>query len=140
MQPKQSVVITLDTPITRGEQNIAAVTLMKPLAGALRGVALTDVLQLDVIALSKVLPRISDPVLTTQDVLRLDPADLLQLGTEVAGFWCRTRRRWTPPSIRRRRDGRHRARVPLVARSDGGDVAARADGLARARACTLRTG
>ncbi|KVE72084.1 phage tail assembly protein [Burkholderia vietnamiensis] len=86
MQSKQSVVITLDTPITRGEQDITAVTLMKPLAGALRGVALTDVLQLDVIALSKVLPRISDPVLTTQDVLRLDPADLLQLGTEVAGF------------------------------------------------------
>ncbi|KVV48232.1 phage tail protein [Burkholderia territorii] len=86
MQSKQSVVITLDTPITRGEQEITTVTLMKPLAGALRGVALTDVLQLDVIALSKVLPRISDPVLTTQDVLRLDPADLLQLGTEVAGF------------------------------------------------------
>ncbi|KVE05540.1 phage tail protein [Burkholderia vietnamiensis] len=86
MQSKQSVVITLDTPITRGEQEITVITLMKPLAGALRGVALTDVLQLDVIALSKVLPRISDPVLTTQDVLRLDPADLLQLGTEVAGF------------------------------------------------------
>ncbi|MBU9369640.1 phage tail assembly protein [Burkholderia multivorans] len=86
MQSKQSAIITLDTPIKRGEQEIATVTLTKPLAGALRGVALTDVLQLDVIALSKVLPRISDPVLTTQDVLRLDPADLVQLGTEVAGF------------------------------------------------------
>lgn len=86
MQSKQSAVISLDTPIKRGEQEIASVTLTKPLAGALRGVTLTDVLQLDVIALSKVLPRISNPTLTDQDVLRMDPADLLQLGTEVAGF------------------------------------------------------
>ncbi|KWD80426.1 phage tail assembly protein [Burkholderia ubonensis] len=86
MQSKQSTVISLDTPIKRGEQEIASVTLTKPLAGALRGVALTDLLQLDVIALSKVLPRISSPTLTDQDVLRMDPADLLQLGTEVAGF------------------------------------------------------
>ncbi|KVP62178.1 phage tail assembly protein [Burkholderia ubonensis] len=86
MQSKQSAVISLDTPIKRGEQEIASVTLTKPLAGALRGVALTDLLQLDVIALSKVLPRISSPTLTDQDVLRMDPADLLQLGTEVASF------------------------------------------------------
>ncbi|AJY68019.1 MULTISPECIES: phage tail assembly protein [Burkholderia] len=86
MQSKQANVITLDTPIKRGEQEITAITLTKPHSGALRGVALTDLLQLDVIALSKVLPRISNPTLTDQDVLRMDPADLLQLGTEVAGF------------------------------------------------------
>ena len=86
MQAKKSTTIHLETPITRGEQKITEVVLHKPLAGAFRGVALTDVLQLDVIALSKVLPRISDPALVEQDVLRLDPADLVQLGTEVAGF------------------------------------------------------
>jgi hypothetical protein len=86
MQSKQSAIITLDTPIKRGERVIDSVTLMKPLSGALRGVALTDVLQLDVNALAKVLPRISDPALTEADVLRMDPADLVQLGTEVAGF------------------------------------------------------
>ncbi|RBJ76654.1 phage tail assembly protein, partial [Pseudomonas sp. MWU12-2534b] len=31
-------------------------------------------------------PRISNPVLTEQDVLRMDPADLVKLGTELAGF------------------------------------------------------
>jgi hypothetical protein len=86
MQPKKAVTIQLDSPIKRGEQEVAAITLIKPLAGALRGITLTDLLQLDVIALSKVLPRISDPALTEADVLRLDPADLVQLGTEVAGF------------------------------------------------------
>ncbi|WP_269503743.1 phage tail assembly protein [Burkholderia sp. IMCC1007] len=86
MEKKKSASVTLDTPITRGEQTITEVVLTKPHAGALRGVTLTDVLQLDVIALSKVIPRISSPTLTEQDVLRMDPADMVQLGTEVAGF------------------------------------------------------
>ncbi|HDR9506575.1 phage tail assembly protein [Burkholderia cepacia] len=86
MSLKRSDAILLDTPIKRGEQTISSITLALSGSGALRGVTLTDVLQLDVIALSKVLPRISDPMLTEQDVLRMDPADLVKLGTELAGF------------------------------------------------------
>jgi hypothetical protein len=78
--------ITLDTPIQRGEQTITSIALRKPASGELRGIALTELLQLDVAALQKVLPRISSPTLTEQDVGRLDPADLVQLGTKVAGF------------------------------------------------------
>jgi hypothetical protein len=79
-------IIELDTPIQRGEQTIAEVALRKPAAGELRGVSLTDLLQLDVSALQKVLPRISSPTLTEQDVARMDPADLVQMGSTVAGF------------------------------------------------------
>lgn len=78
--------ITLDTPIQRGTETITAVTLRKPAAGELRGVALTDLLQMDVTALQKVLPRITQPTLTAADVAGMDPADLLQIGTEVSGF------------------------------------------------------
>ncbi|SEA50356.1 phage tail assembly protein [Variovorax sp. YR216] len=78
--------VTLDTPIQRGETSITVVTLRRPKAGELRGVALTDLLQLDVTALQTVLPRISNPMLLKQDVAELDPADLVQLGTKVAGF------------------------------------------------------
>jgi hypothetical protein len=78
--------ISLDQAVTRGEQTIDKITLRKPSAGELRGVALTDLLQLDVAALQKVLPRISTPTLTEQDVARMDPADLVQMGTAVAGF------------------------------------------------------
>ncbi len=78
--------VTLDTPIQRGEQQITEVVLRKPAAGELRGIALTDLLQLDVVALSTVLPRISSPALTSADIAKLDPADLVQLGGEVAGF------------------------------------------------------
>ena len=78
--------VALDTPLTRGEQTISEITLRKPSAGELRGVTLTDVLQMDVNALSTILPRLTTPTLTRQDVGNLDPADLVQLGTEVAGF------------------------------------------------------
>jgi hypothetical protein len=78
--------ITLDQPIQRGAETIHQVTLRTPSAGELRGCNLTDLLQMDVAALQTVLPRITLPTLTKVDIGNLDPADLLQLGAEVAGF------------------------------------------------------
>ncbi|TDG03708.1 phage tail assembly protein [Paraburkholderia guartelaensis] len=78
--------VVLDTPIVRGKQTISEITLRKPRSGELRGVSLQDLVNLDVIALSKVLPRISAPTLTEHDVAQLDPADLVQLGGVFAGF------------------------------------------------------
>lgn len=78
--------IVLDQPIKRGETEITAVELRRPAAGELRGLNLTDLLQMDVVALQRVLPRVSTPALTEAEVAALDPADLLQLGATVAGF------------------------------------------------------
>ena len=78
--------IPLDTPIARGDTKIESITLRKPTAGQLRGVSLTDILQMNVDALTVVLPRISTPTLLKQDVTAMDPADLVQLGSTVAGF------------------------------------------------------
>ncbi|KFX61002.1 phage tail protein [Burkholderia sp. K24] len=77
---------TLDEPIVRGNQTITHVTLRRPKSGELRGVTLSDLVNLDVTALSRVLPRISSPTLTEQDVANLDPADLVQLGGIFSGF------------------------------------------------------
>lgn len=77
---------TLDTPLVRGNQTITTITLRKPNSGELRGVSLSDLVSLDVVALSKVLPRISSPMLTEADVANIDPADLVQLGGIFAGF------------------------------------------------------
>jgi hypothetical protein len=78
--------IPLDTPIQRGDTEIASVSLRKPKAGELRGVNLTDILQMDVVAITKVLPRISEPTLTEAEISGLDPADFTALAGEVAGF------------------------------------------------------
>lgn len=87
--------VTLDEPIKRGKEEITSITLRKPKSGALRGVSLIDIAQLDVAALQRVLPRISSPTLTEQDVANMEPADLMQLGTAVAGFLLRKADRQT---------------------------------------------
>jgi len=78
--------VTLETPIKRGEQTIEHVTLRKPAAGELRGTSLSALMNLDIDAVQKVLPRISSPMLTEADVAQMDPADLVQLGSVFAGF------------------------------------------------------
>ncbi|MGR3897116.1 phage tail assembly protein [Pseudomonas sp. 1176_21] len=78
--------ITLDTPIIRGETSITSIILRKPASGELRGVSLIDLAQMDVLALRKVLPRITTPTLTDIEIGRMDPADLLQCGVAVGSF------------------------------------------------------
>lgn len=82
-------VVVLDEPIVRGNTTITQVELRKPMSGELRGVTLSDILNLDVNALRKVLPRITTPTLTDIEVGRMDPADLLEIGGKVASFLLR---------------------------------------------------
>lgn len=82
----KNVTVKLENPITRGKLEISEIELRRPNAGTLKGVALTDVLNMDVNALVVVLPRITTPTLTQRDVQEMDPADLLQLGQEVSAF------------------------------------------------------
>ncbi|NNA66223.1 phage tail assembly protein [Pseudomonas gessardii] len=78
--------VPLDTPIRRGTTSIDSITLRKPNAGELRGVSLSELLQMDVNSLVKVLPRISNPTLTAVEVTSMDPADLFAIATKVSGF------------------------------------------------------
>lgn len=82
-------VVVLDEPIVRGNTTITQVELRKPMSGELRGVSLSDLLNLEVNALRKVLPRITTPTLTDIEVGRMDPADLLELGNKVGLFLLR---------------------------------------------------
>ncbi|OIX95886.1 hypothetical protein BFS14_00015 [Serratia fonticola] len=79
-------VVTLDTPVKRGDTEIASVTLIKPNAGTLRGVSLADVANAEVDALIKVLPRMTYPSLTESEVTLLELPDLLALAGKVVGF------------------------------------------------------
>jgi len=79
-------VITLENPVKRGGQIIDAITLIKPNAGTLRGVSLAAVANSEVDALIKVLPRMSAPSLTEQEVAALELPDLVALAGKVIGF------------------------------------------------------
>lgn len=78
--------ITLDTPIVRGETTIATIEIRKPASGELRGLSMVTLSQLEYAALETLLPRITNPPLSTAEVAALDPADFMQLGGEVMDF------------------------------------------------------
>lgn len=78
--------ITLETSIKRGDTDITSVTVRKPQAGALRGIRLQALMDMDVNALMAVLPRVTNPTLTVQEINEMDPADLLSLSVEVITF------------------------------------------------------
>jgi hypothetical protein len=78
--------VRLDTPIARGNTVITEIVLRKPQSGALRGTRLQAIMDMDVGAMMTVIPRISTPVLTSQEMAELDPADLTAMAVEVVTF------------------------------------------------------
>ena len=78
--------IALDTPIARGKEEITSVIVRKPQAGALRGTRLQALMDMDVNAMMTVLPRVTTPSLTAQEINEMDPADLVSLSVEVVTF------------------------------------------------------
>lgn len=78
--------VTLDRPLHRGGKEIATVQVRKPSSGELRGLSISALLNLDYGSLEKLLPRVTLPRLNAPDIAALDPADLVQLGSEVMDF------------------------------------------------------
>jgi hypothetical protein len=80
--------ITLDHPFKRGETEITEVQILQPEGtGWLRGAKMVELIQMDADLLVKVLPRITSPALTEQEIrTKLHPADLFQMGGEVSAF------------------------------------------------------
>lgn len=78
-------VVTLEKPLKRGDQ-VTEITLIKPNAGTLRGVSLAAVANSEVDALIKVLPRMTAPMLTEQEVAAMELPDLVALAGQVVGF------------------------------------------------------
>jgi len=67
--------LTLSKAVTRDGKPVTAITLREPSAGELRGIKLFDLVQGDTGALIDLLPRISTPTLTKQEVLSLSLRD-----------------------------------------------------------------
>ncbi|MBG6248732.1 MULTISPECIES: phage tail assembly protein [Symbiopectobacterium] len=79
-------VVTLETPIKRGDTLIETVTLIKPTTGTLRGVNLAAVANSDVDAMIKVLPRMTVPALTEPEITRMELPDMIATAGKVIGF------------------------------------------------------
>ncbi len=81
------VPVRFETGFERGDDQITAIKVRKPKAGELRGLNLQSLLNGDVNAIIAVLPRISDPVMTTADVESLEADDLTEAADAVTGFF-----------------------------------------------------
>ncbi|CAA0097546.1 Uncharacterised protein [BD1-7 clade bacterium] len=78
--------IQLAVPLTRGDKTIEQITLRKPDTGSLRGLAISDVMRMDVDTLADLVPRIS-PDITKGEFLQLDPYDLGEISKSVIDFF-----------------------------------------------------
>lgn len=80
--------VILSQPIERaGADPITTIVVCRPSTGALRGLSLMSLMQMEVNTLALLLPRITQPALLPADMAALDPADLLAMGGEVLGFF-----------------------------------------------------
>lgn len=81
--------VTLQTPVKdRHGGEIICVGVRAPTVGDLRGLKLLDVMQLDVKAIEKLLPRITDPSMLPEQVAALDLADFAALAGVAASFFA----------------------------------------------------
>ena len=78
--------VTLTAPVKIDGKEVTAIAVRKPKSGELRGVSLTAMIQMEVGALIKVLPRITQPPLSESQCAELDAPDMLALGTRVVGM------------------------------------------------------
>jgi len=79
--------LTLDTPVDAGGKKETKFTLTEPKAGQLRGLKMVDILQGDVAALITLLPRITSPALTENEVAALRPKQVGQFYGGVMSFF-----------------------------------------------------
>ncbi|MDE9483532.1 phage tail assembly protein [Xenorhabdus bovienii] len=84
--PPEQATVTLEEPIARGGAAITDIIVRKPNSGALRGVRLQALMEMDVDSVMLVLPRITAPALTKNDLLLMSPGDLINLSIEVVNF------------------------------------------------------
>lgn len=79
--------VTLSRPVRRDDGDVTEVRLAEPMAGQLRGLKQSDLVQMDVGAMLTLLPRITRPHLNEPECDALTPRDLLKLSQEVVLFF-----------------------------------------------------
>ena len=79
--------VTLTEALTIDGGSVKKIQLRRPMGGDLRGLKLTELLQLDVTAVSRLVPRISTPPVSETQMAAMGAADITKLATGVVGFF-----------------------------------------------------
>lgn len=82
--------VTLTKPIQVDGEDVTKITLRKPEPGELRGLKLTDILQMDVVALTTLLPRITQPPLDENQISTdLETEDFMDMAAKTTLFFVK---------------------------------------------------
>jgi hypothetical protein len=88
--PSESKLLTLDTPIKRGDTAFSQVTIRKPFGPALRGLSIMRLLnEADHDAFAVLIPRITSPQISKADIESgaLELPDLIRMIAEITYFF-----------------------------------------------------
>ena len=83
---KLSDPVQLTTPVEIDGKKVKTVRLRKPTVGDLRGLKASDVMQSDVNTMITLLPRITQPPMTPDQIAALEVADFMQMCGQVVVF------------------------------------------------------
>ena len=78
--------VNLERPLKRGDQSVSKIVLRRPDGGELRGVDLISLYRMDVVAVSKIVPRISSPVVASAEFLGMPAPDIAAICNRVSDF------------------------------------------------------
>lgn len=81
--------VTLSSPVEIDGAKVTEITLRKPGTGELRGLKLTDILQMDVSSMIRFLPRITTPPMSEAQVSALPPEDFTEMASKAVLFFAR---------------------------------------------------
>lgn len=86
---KKTYDVTLSKAVQIDGKEVTGIDLRKPKSGELRGLKLTDILQMDVDSMITLLPRISMPPLSGVQAGNLEPEDLTALSVKAVSFFAK---------------------------------------------------
>lgn len=78
--------LVLETPLKRGDDEIAELKFRRPTSGDLRGISIAKLGQLDYDEIRRLLPRIAVTPIIAEEVDKIDTADMIEIGNLLTDF------------------------------------------------------
>ena len=88
-EAKNAKFVTLTEPLRRGETELTEITILKPNVLTLKGLKMFEIMQIDVDTYIQLLPRITAPALTKNELQNMEAVDFTALCLETVGFFVK---------------------------------------------------
>ncbi len=80
-------VVTLDSPITRGEHTLDTLTIVAPRIEIMRKFSMLDLIRMETNTILNILPFVTKERLQKHEIEQIGMPDLLEIGIKIAAFF-----------------------------------------------------